>query len=239
VDILDQLQCYAYNTTGISDNFGRTNLVSVGSSPALAGFYIYNVSSRSNDWVARVNGMLFAWNSNATVKFPTGLALGRSATAATTYIYGKPYIAEMLVYSKVLTDAQRVSIGKYLSGKYIVATNLPLGNITLGCQAPSQQQLSLAWNTVSNAASYILEKQISSGAFTSVLESDQRSTSYSEFVSSSEPITFRLTAKNYQGIAQTNLLTPLMPITTPIDETVLLCGSPHVSGSDDKRANAT
>jgi len=216
----------AYNTTGISDNFGRPSLTAVGSSTALAGFHVYDVSSRSNDWVARVNGTILAWNSNATVKFPTALALGRSATAASTYSYGKPYIAEVLIYNKVLTDSQRISIGKYLSGKYSVATNLTLGKVQLTCQAPIQQQLSLAWNVVSNAASYVLDKQVNNGVFTTLLNTDQRINSYSEMEASSDPITFRLTAKNYQNTTQTNLVTPLMTFAAPANESVFLYAKP-------------
>jgi hypothetical protein len=141
--------------------------------------------------------------------------LGRALSGA-TWTNGKPWVAELLFYSKLLTEDQRIAIGRYLNQKYQLTTNSPAAS-TVTCQAPDPRTIIITWNPVANGASYTLVRQTDIQAVT-LLTTDSRTTNFTDTFVSAAPITYQVTVKNYYGQVQTSLLTPLMDITTPRNE---------------------
>jgi hypothetical protein len=105
------------HTTGIIyDDFGSTTRQTVGDPASLLTTpRIYNVSSAPSDWVARLDGVTLFSTATNTVGFAAAPLLGASSGLANML---DGVIAEVLPYSRKLTDNERDYNNRYLKAKW-------------------------------------------------------------------------------------------------------------------------
>jgi probable HAF family extracellular repeat protein len=159
----------------IVDEFGSSAAYTVGDpAPALNTFHIFNVSSKSGEWIARFNGVMQYYTTNNTVGFNTTPTLGVGG------IYFDGDIAEVLVFDAVLTSSDRNSIGEYLNRKYGLASAVPDGPTNLIAGAISQTQVTLQWDgTLNEGATRVsVERKLGTNGTYSVLGEVQNTRSY-------------------------------------------------------------
>ena len=109
---------YPASDGSIQETFGTRTIKNVGVPPApLTQFNLYNVSSKTNEFVVRLNGIDQYATNNNTVFFPSNPALG--AGSYSLHRFGGD-IAEMLVFNRVLTQAERERVQAYLGSKYLL-----------------------------------------------------------------------------------------------------------------------
>lgn len=226
-------QATVYNPTNITDNFGRATLITVGNNST--NFNIYNITTQPGQWIGRINGGVGAQDVPTNAVFGTTYYLGRSANGA-GWTNGKPWVAEIIVYNQVQTEAGRVAVGRYLNSKYGLSVASPAAP-TLACQAPVPRSIKVSWNAITNASYYTLSRQIDTGAATVIYTGNSKGTNFTDIVDSLLPITYTLTTANYKGNSSSTLTTPLMVFTSPANEAVVpinqamnLVLSPYQSG---------
>jgi probable HAF family extracellular repeat protein len=107
---------YPNSDGGVYETFGTRNRKTTGQSPqALNQYHIYNVSSKTNEFVTRFNGVEFYRTASNTVFFPTAPILGGGISDH--HRFGGD-IAEMLIYDHVLTQTERDAVTAYCQVKY-------------------------------------------------------------------------------------------------------------------------
>lgn len=203
---------YPSSSSKISDGFCSSNTFSV-PAPDLRSWTVYNPHSQKNDWAALING---------TVRFQTNAV---DYSHGSTYIgtdygwYPQTYfdtdISEILIFNKVLSVAERESVNAYLNSNLQFCTNGP-GQVTnLHCTAISPTQIKVWWNPVTNATSYLLERQVGAGMFISIGAFNSTTTNYIDRIQTMDDIQYRVSAQNYVGTNSAVLLAPLANITSP------------------------
>jgi len=202
-----------YGPTNISDGFFSTTSQNEGiPNVPLSGFNLYNVSSRANDWDARLNGaLLYSTSAN--------LVGDRGATA--NLLLGAGFtgdVAEVIIYNQVLTPAQRDAVNTYLSNKYNLYV-VPLTPTSLTAVPLSTDQVSLQWlePARSDGVTYLVERSTDGVTFTQVA-AVRNSLSYIDTGSLQNPLN-PSTSYTYcvraQGIAGASGYSNLAPVTTP------------------------
>jgi Concanavalin A-like lectin/glucanases superfamily/Fibronectin type III domain len=178
----------------IYDSFGSSVLNEVGTPESLVSNYsIFNVSSQAGQWVARVNGETLVSSAINTVAFASNPLLGSNGSQA---FDGQ--IAEIIIYSNVLTSAQRAAVGQYLIGKYnLSGITLPANPTNLIATPISGTEVSLVWSDPSPTmgTTYTIWRQSGSGSNVAIAQANNAlsymdsglapGTSYSYEVSSS------------------------------------------------------
>ncbi len=222
-----------YASNSIIENFGRGDDITVATNGDFRQFNVYSVSSQSNSWAARVNGVLLKQDNNTTINFGSAPALGGCQRSG-IFDHGDPTMAEVLVYDTVLTDEQRIAVGQYLNNKYAVVSNTPVAP-TLYCSAPDPQTIAVNWAPVTNCARLVLKRE--HNGTTTEFSLGSTSTSYTDSIVSFDPVTYTLMAQNFNGQTTSTLVTPLMVFDSPANGSWYLTGqslpvtiSPYQSG---------
>lgn len=110
---------YPYPDGSIYEAFGSDTRRNSIPHPPLNQWRRYNVRSAPGAWSAYVDGaQIYATSANNVAFGPAGIALG-IARAAPYYLDGD--IAEMILYDRVLTGAERAQLEGYLADKYFPA----------------------------------------------------------------------------------------------------------------------
>lgn len=140
----------------LQDGFASTTLHLIGKpAQAVDQFHVYNVASQNGLWQARINGVLQA--SDAVNSFGV----------ASTFNLGWNYnsfagdVAEVLFFSRVLSDAERDAVNQYLNSRFGWVATVPLVPANLRAQGISTNQVSLAWNFSLGTAStrFVIERK--------------------------------------------------------------------------------
>jgi len=109
--------CYPWVDGKVYEDFGSTVQYGLGNPPqALNQYHIYNVSSKTNEWVARFDGLEEHRETSNTVAFSTNPLIGHSNSEN---FAGD--IAEIIIYDHVLTLTERDRVQYYLAAKYLLA----------------------------------------------------------------------------------------------------------------------
>jgi fibronectin type 3 domain-containing protein len=112
---------YPYSTGALHDNFGANTARDLGVPTAdISLWHVFNVSSRPNEWIARLNGQEQTRLTANTVGFSGSPYLGRNGSY---YFDGE--IAEIMVYDRVLDDGERMAVNEYLNARHF-STALPV-----------------------------------------------------------------------------------------------------------------
>lgn len=156
----------------ISENFGRNALYSIGSPiQSITNFHLYNVAAWDGTWASRINGILHydvrdsqqAYFSSQNVRLGTN-------SGATNYFAGD--IAELIIYSSVLSTTDRETVTSYLLQKYGLGSNAtaPTAPIADGISA---HQVLVTWTYPTTNVQCMTEverKDSPSGTFAKVGE---------------------------------------------------------------------
>ena len=84
----------------------------------VANYHIYNISAKTNDWKARINGNVMHTVTSSTVMFGDSDTIGLSRNMNDGVENWTGYIVEVIFLSNVATDAERSKINYYLSKKW-------------------------------------------------------------------------------------------------------------------------
>ena len=126
----------------VHDDFGKSLKTEIGSFPrSLTNIHIFDVTSASGRWSARINGILKMVLTTNLVTFSSTPALGRGGNRF------DGDIAEVLIYDRVLTEAQRNHVASYLSEKFNVVQAPPPVPTNFAAAPLSPTQVSLWWKS--------------------------------------------------------------------------------------------
>lgn len=109
---------YPFTDGTIYDDFGSNVRKNTGN-PAtnLASWNLYNISTKANSWVNRINGTQFYSTTSNTVAWSTAPQFGGNAnTDGDSGFDGD--IAEVIFYNRVLNSSERSNVRNYISAKY-------------------------------------------------------------------------------------------------------------------------
>jgi Putative phage tail protein len=106
----------------------RTSSQNIGNpSVALTDWNITEVTSESGDWNYYINGTLFFNNPSNAFGLPGGADNARVGAGGGTANWSG-WIAEVILYSEVLSEADRQRVEGYLAWKWGLASVLPIGH---------------------------------------------------------------------------------------------------------------
>ncbi len=104
---------YCFDDGFIYDEFATTaRKGTVNPTPSLAAWRLYNVSSQANEWTSRLDGTQIFTTATNTVGWSTTPKIG----GETFFCDGD--IAELILYSTVLSTADRTAVKTYIAAKY-------------------------------------------------------------------------------------------------------------------------
>jgi hypothetical protein len=189
---------YPHDSGQIYDQFGSTVIKALGDpGQPLDQFGIYSSSAAPKDWSARLNGVLLYRTTNNTVGFASTPLLGTGN--GTSYFDGD--VAELLIYNRTLTAAERDAVGGYLAGKFALAS-APVAPTNLTAKAISSNQVSLAWSGVvtNQLTKYVVErKQGTNGTYASIAEVENGLSYLDTGLAGGTQYFYRVKARNYAG----------------------------------------
>ncbi len=132
----------------IEDDFATNTWYNTGSAPAnsiLENVHIYNVGGNATQWFQNFNGRSHYWQSGNTVSFRAAPAIGGDGLGCDF----DGDFAEVIVYTRVLNDAERSSVVQYLNTKYALGlsfdTTPPTAPANLTASAVTARSLALQW----------------------------------------------------------------------------------------------
>ncbi|HTB80608.1 MAG TPA: hypothetical protein VK717_06945 [Opitutaceae bacterium] len=204
------------------DFFSNNGVMVVGHPVALTSFHLLDVSSQSNDWEARLNGILsYVTNSNTpTSGFRNDAILGADGYGGVgSYFAGD--VAEIIIYNRVLSAAERQAVSTYLASKYALFS-LPPIPANLAATPLSPGQISLQWQAPlrSDHVNYLIERSTDGVTFNQVA-SVADALSYIDAGSTQNPLNpgttywYQVQAQGYTGTSSPSL---------PVSVTTLLTG---------------
>ncbi|HWA11396.1 MAG TPA: fibronectin type III domain-containing protein [Opitutaceae bacterium] len=203
---------YPLSNGQVRDNFGTNAFKTVGDPAApLNQYNIYNVSSKSAEWIARFNGAVQFQTASNTVAFKTTPVLG----VAGPYNFSGD-IAELIIYDHVLTAVERDSVGGYLYTKYgFTGIAVPAAPASLTATAVSPTQVNLVWtdNSPTVGAVYTIERKTGAGAYSVIANVVGALGYFDSGLSANTAYTYRVLAHTYAG---DNGYSGTSTVTTPV-----------------------
>ena len=115
---------YPWTDNQIYESFGTTDRVTVGDMERLNTWRVYNVSSATNDWKARLDTVVVKTDTTNAVAWPVNPRIGGSlsgdnSAGFTAHLDGD--VAEVLIYESVRTALQRAQVHEYLRRRYALS----------------------------------------------------------------------------------------------------------------------
>ncbi|MSU58659.1 MAG: hypothetical protein EXS35_10865 [Pedosphaera sp.] len=203
----------------IVDNFCTGGLNTETPSQSLQEPHIYNVVSRTNEWTSRINGNVHYSRNDAGVQFKSSSI--RLGNGAGTSFAG--HIAEVLLYTRALTPAERLAVGTYLGQRYNLFTNAPAAPTNLTARAVSTNQVSLTWSNLLSDTniSFTVQRRTASGVY-HIIATPQNALSYLDSaLAAGTQYYYRVKAANYAGesayVAETNVTTLTTTTAVPLE----------------------
>jgi alpha-tubulin suppressor-like RCC1 family protein len=188
---------YPSSAGTIVEDFGRASgqFIDIGRPPSITNFHVYSVVSKTNEWAARINGTIQYRTTNSTPFFFTGSRLGKNYNES--YFDGDT--AEVMIFDRGLTSAERDAVGNYLAQKYALVTP-PTTPVNLAAQAIATNQISLVWSNDINITQVIVERSLNETSW-SQIASVECNGSYIDTNSLASGTTYyyRVKAVNYGG----------------------------------------
>lgn len=133
---------------------------------SIAEPHLFNSGGKTNFWFSRLNGVTHFTRNNNTVQFETTAPF--IGNGAGTFFDGQ--IGEILTYTRVLNDYERVAVENYLSQRYNLLTNAVETPSQLAAFAVSTNQISLTWsNNLGNTnTTFLVQRAVPGGVFSNV-----------------------------------------------------------------------
>ena len=200
----------------IRDDFGLASQLNVGgASVLLTNYHLYNASAQANgSWVDRLNGDIQHTGSMGTASFSTAPLLGGGTGSS---FAGD--IAEVIVYSRVLTSSERAAIGQYLTQKYALAIGTPAVPANLSAFSISSSQVGVTWSpdpTIKRGVTYTVLRSVAGGSYSPVAMIVDGSSFIDTTVAAGVTYSYEVTAASYaasSGASSAQAVTP--PASSP------------------------
>jgi hypothetical protein len=163
----------------------------------ITGFHFYDVGGDANLWLQKLNGKTIFSREGNTVSFNGNPVLGDGGSG---YFDGD--IAEVIIFDRVLGDAERDAIGQYLTQKYHPSTVPVPDKPALTAYAVSGTQADLAWTCPSAANVHTvatIERQADGGSFAAIGTISDASGYTDTGLTASQTYTYRLSLSSYAG----------------------------------------
>jgi hypothetical protein len=197
-----QPQYYPDTNGWINDDFGRSFDPSGGENarPTAASLdqpHLYNVSTSSNEWTSRINGVIHHSTPSNSVGWPAGTR--QLGTAGGYYFDG--YVAEVLMYDRVLTEAERKCVERYMNQRYAFISSAPAAPSNVVAQAVSPTQVSVTWDaSLSNTnVNFTLERKQGAGSYSVVGLLRQKASYFDAGLATNTTYSYRVKADNWSG----------------------------------------
>jgi probable HAF family extracellular repeat protein len=191
---------YCYIDGNIYESTGSTSGYIIGDPPvSLTNLLVLNVSSKANEWIARLNSTELYRSTTNTVSWDTTPCLGGSDVYTANCYAGD--IAEVLIYDRVLTTDEREAVGRYLNTRWSLVASVPTTPTNLVATAVGTNQVSLTW-TAGHGTSlvrYEVERKTGTGSYALLAVVDNAGTYLDTAASASTSYTYRVRAVNWAG----------------------------------------
>ncbi|OAM91858.1 hypothetical protein AW736_26520 [Termitidicoccus mucosus] len=191
---------YPHTNGTLYEDFGTNTQRSLGAPAAnIAQWHVYNVSSKAEEWMARINGTQQIHSASNTVYWHSSPLLGSTGSRG---FDGD--IAEVLVFDKVLTAAERATVQNYLAGKHRLAgTDDTLASPeNLTARVLGATQASLKWNAVPSAwVAYEIQRRTSGGGYATITTASGLSHLDSTLEAETE-YTYRVRARSATAVSE-------------------------------------
>ncbi len=199
----------------ISASFGLTSIIANTGVPRqpIDEFHLYNAASEPGHWISRINGRTHFETRDTSPGFHTQPYLGYNG--ASTYLDGD--IAALLLFSRVLSDAERDAVGLYLNQTYHWINHPPDIPAGLTATAVSSHQVSLNWTNVLGAGTTVYRVERKSGpagSYAPVGEVRDTTAFLDDTGTASSTFLYRIKAWNYAGESD---YSDEVSVTTPTD----------------------
>lgn len=161
--------------------------------------HVYNIVSRPSLWQARINGRLLYSTTDNLGGFPSDAILGGGDEVVDGFFKGD--VAEILVYDRELTDAERRDIYVYLAKRYKMMEEPPPPT-NFVAQPISKSQALLTWKGSTNAGRQEFKIERRTGSSSDFFEVAKVADTESFIDSGLTPDTeyqYRISAENYVG----------------------------------------
>lgn len=187
---------YPSNTGVIIEKFGSSTLRDI-RKPAvpITDGHLYNVLSTTGRWEARFNGYTQYETTSNSVDFSNAPWLGRGWSTF------NGQIAEVIIYDRVLSSAEREAVGRYLTRKY--SLQVPVG--TPGAPtalAANATQAVVSWAAPSSSRVgivYELERRTAGGGSFSQVTETEAVSFLDSGLNPGDTYEYRVRARTYAG----------------------------------------
>lgn len=175
----------------IGDSFASSAGHTFGfASQPLTNFHIYSVVSAPGNWCARINGVVQYKTTENVVTWQASAKLG----------VWDGDMAEMLMFSPVLSQADRAVVEAYLSDRYGFGS-APAEPSNMVAHTVSADQISLVWDAQldTTLTSYVIERKLPGGVFTEVAIVEQTGSWIDRWLPASTSVSYRVKGRNVWG----------------------------------------
>ncbi|TCO82168.1 fibronectin type III domain protein [Chthoniobacter flavus] len=191
---------YSYTDGRIEADFGTTGGLWEGvPSQSILSYHVYEAASQTGLYQSWINGVpLFKTTSN-TVAFTTAPLIGVNGHG--NYFSGD--IAEIIIYNRALSTAERGQVLAYLNQKYVVipAPSAPTG-IAATQIAPTQNLVTWDWVSATATVTYVVErKQGAAGTYAQVGTTTGASTYLDDSVTAGAEYFYHVYATDIGGVS--------------------------------------
>lgn len=117
-EVSELASAYPFTDSNVYENFGTTVRKSTGNpTPALTNWHLYEIRTASGAWSNWFNGTSHFSTGTNTVGFRNNAFIGRDETGGTiNFLDGR--IAEGLIYNKVLSAGEILTVKGYFTSRY-------------------------------------------------------------------------------------------------------------------------
>ena len=196
----------------IADGFMSTLGVSayVPKGILLTNFNLYNVTSTTGEWFNWIDGVYLSGAVGGGSKTENSATDAGDSEGGILGGYGTvPFVgdvAEMIVYDRSLTDAERFAVGQYLTAKYGIPTAQTLAAPTaVTAVVEPVGGIEVSWQGAAGASAYTLYRSIDGGAFANLGVVSAYGATVQFFdpgVLSGTSVQYEVQAMNYTGQTQ-------------------------------------
>lgn len=195
---------YPHDSGRVYESFGST--VAYDSGPPrvpVDALHLYQVAARNGEWTSRLNGGTYLARPGNAVSFRPDPSLGYSGHPN----YGSPFdgdVAELMVFERLLTAAERDAVGSYLAARHGFAASLappvPQG---IALEQVSASQVRIAWSPLASSGGWAVavERSVDGGAYEGLAEITARSAFVDRGLPAGSRVRYRLRARSLGGLS--------------------------------------
>ena len=197
--------CYPVANNRISDGFATPSGIPFGAAGVdLTVAKIYNVTGDASGWSARLDGTKLEHRGSNQVAFTNTtwtpvLGADRSGSwyALANWFGGD--VAEIIIYDRALTIAERQEVGEYLAQKYALPIAAPANPGAVAAVALSPTKVAVSWVGDDTTVSYTIERSAEDGVWQMVAALDGQTSVTDSGLAPGTAYSYRVKATNYGG----------------------------------------